>query len=312
MTTIHSLPYELLVNIFERLDSPSQAAECSLVCKMWHDPAVKAMLGYTIFIDSNETIYNLVQIFAKDPAKAKFVKHIKFGFPVYDYQWLHVFLLHTLHRNLESLSGSLHTTCLAILLHCVQSAPSGTLCKMKTVAITDKTLRASIQSIQTLSLCFRETLETLQLVLNEDQYWNFVDELTQFTRLKHIYFDGYINQLCDLNKILDNCQHLEHFTTMYYWAWDDSDDTMEHYDAMVGRKHNLKTLTIDNSYIDCYASLLKYFVPQIDFRVQYSLVGFPDQSRHREEALAYVKKYYDRVTDITIGNNVYLKIENFT
>lgn len=76
MTTIQSLPQELLLAIFSCLDTLEEAGNCRLVCKAWESPAAIAMLGKPIQIYNHARTDKLIQYLTMHPDRGRHVRHL--------------------------------------------------------------------------------------------------------------------------------------------------------------------------------------------------------------------------------------------
>ncbi|KAF1805453.1 hypothetical protein FB192DRAFT_1362940 [Mucor lusitanicus] len=76
MTTISSLPEEVLEEIFRFIESNVQPAQCRLVCSKWRHPADSAMFSNTIVLKTKEKAMTLYAQLFSNPSKGESIRHL--------------------------------------------------------------------------------------------------------------------------------------------------------------------------------------------------------------------------------------------
>lgn len=107
MTTIMLLPHDILVHIFDQIDSVAQLAICRSVCQKWNSPVEVAMFGKKISIKTEDHVIQLYGHLCKDPSKGKLIKHLDFQIEDYHLPLIYKHLLRlAFTTNIEYLTGT--------------------------------------------------------------------------------------------------------------------------------------------------------------------------------------------------------------
>ncbi|KAL9552072.1 hypothetical protein MBANPS3_003965 [Mucor bainieri] len=258
MTKASSLPFEVLVRIFDKLDSLSQIAQCAMVCKALHDPAERVLFGRPLIIGSTATIHKLMIAFSHNPQKAKLIKHLKFeGCSAIAPEMLDIFLAFALTPSIESLTGMLHTHLANSILKHVKSWPPGTFRKIHTLSFYHD---LAIEQYQEMSLLFCESIQTMHLCLDQDDDCWVLANVSKFKCLTHLDLTGYVGTIDVLDQILDSCPHLQQLILRDY-AVDVGNPEVLAWDSSLTNKHcNLKTVVIEDEAGCSFAGILEFFM----------------------------------------------------
>ncbi|KAL9545464.1 hypothetical protein MBANPS3_007139 [Mucor bainieri] len=257
MSPITSLPNELLFNIFSRFDKLAHLAECRLVCKAWRDPVEREMLGHTITflpdIRKMNSLYDFLQI---DPARTHLIKHLRFEDTRDLYTEDEMAFVNRLFEviatsDIESIAAGYHrnVNLFQSFVDVVRSHPNN-LSKLKIL----KFLLSEYQ-LPSYDLAFhcRKTIQTMELDFFEYVWsnmidWKFMDRLIEFQHLTSFTLTAAIQNIANLNRIMDNCPHLQELSLSIV-DWDyDREDRLD-LNQKAGKIHcTLKRLKIYDEY----------------------------------------------------------------
>ncbi|KAL9559045.1 hypothetical protein MBANPS3_000608 [Mucor bainieri] len=163
MSKIKSLPTEILIDIFKKLESSSQAAQCRLICTAWNVPAEIAMLHNVKLYGSNN-MQKLLEILARTPTKAKWITCIDVSGYNNDESWRQELLRLVITSNIESMKGDNDYDSSLLLQEMLKILESSAtrFDKMKRIAI-GVIRHPEIGDYMRLLLHFQDSLEYLEM-----------------------------------------------------------------------------------------------------------------------------------------------------
>ncbi|KAL9556568.1 hypothetical protein MBANPS3_001796 [Mucor bainieri] len=217
-----SLPVEILIHIFQFIQSAKQLGECRLVHKTWDNPAESAMLGQEITLHNCTAFRRLINHLEKKPAKGKLVRYLNLDFPYVDmdrHSLKHAFeLFFTPH--LQVLKGQMLSQNSDMVYQIIWDIVENSRQNFHRLIYLGNTRSTTSTYWRTVSL-FKQSLQRLDLqftdcdditgVNNRHLTHDVALEIGRFTQLQHLDLQMfYDDSIVDMERILDNCNALHH------------------------------------------------------------------------------------------------------
>ncbi|KAL9550942.1 hypothetical protein MBANPS3_004489 [Mucor bainieri] len=251
MTNISLLSNQILMHVFSQLDEMAQIAECRLVCKAWNIPGERAMLGHIVKISAdNAKMQTLYSVLNKEPTKGSWIKHLHFEINADKPcpQIIRNMLPLAFTPNIEAITGYISGAELfEVLLTILQHSPVP-FDKLKVQQLSSDLNECPLN----LALEFKGSLQELQLVVSEP----IVNKVQGFQRLMALSLTAFLGSIASLDKLLDNCPHLQEmcFKT-WYWRVDRPIDLYWSPEA-IRRNNTLELLIIKG--LECPPDMMEY------------------------------------------------------
>lgn len=201
--SLHKLPPELLLKIFDFIDPLEQLAQCRLVCKTWSNIVESVMFGKHINIKSTETAMNLCYHLSRNPANGKRIKYFEFASTHIKSQAQLKLLPLMFTPNLEWLKGMVYDD--SFFLDMIKIACNSSLKFDKLRAIPSYYHCPEAYNLALVT--FKETIHEMSMaIFPGDKVIDCLDEFKYLTFLKlNILFGG----IQKLNLVLSKCHYLQ-------------------------------------------------------------------------------------------------------
>ncbi|KAL9537624.1 hypothetical protein MBANPS3_011608 [Mucor bainieri] len=197
MTPLHTrLPWELWMNILDKVDSTFQLGECRLVCSKWDKLAEAVMFSKNICISEEGNIVKLCNHLAKNPSRAYLIRSLEVYVPLQErphvYTLLKAAFTPTM-QNLTILAGSaMDAAFFGALYDMVKSSTEGQY-NLRTMPLT---LDPTYDSYANAALAFKHTLR--------------YGKLSEFKALEALELEAEpFQNVFKLDGILKNCTKLK-------------------------------------------------------------------------------------------------------
>ncbi|GAN01952.1 hypothetical protein MAM1_0014d01389 [Mucor ambiguus] len=259
MTTINSLPDELLSCIFDYIASITQLTACRLVCRKWNFPAETAMFSKKIKITSEEQAIVLYGCLFRDPSKGRLIKHLDFSIRVHELPVIYYYLLDLAFTPyIEQLTGFVEAEDFFTALGDIANDSIEEFSKLRTLP------KGPNQNIVLQALI---CLNVRSLTIGSDFLMSNAPMLGRFLSLTELEILGYKKNWQDLDTILKCCPDiiilkfvgLKHGPTVKSIA-----DVSTWLAARVTKQMNLEKLEFKNSTVSAeVAEYIRYKYPNI-------------------------------------------------
>ncbi|KAK4509105.1 uncharacterized protein ATC70_007455 [Mucor velutinosus] len=217
-----SLPVEILTRIFQFIQSAKQLRECRLVHKTWDYPAESAMLSQEITLHNCIAFQSLIYHLKKKPAKGKLIRYLNLDF---DYVYMNRTLLKHAFQlfftpNLQVLKGDMLSQISDMGCEIIREIVYKSKQDFHKFRYLGNTRSATDIYWETVSL-FQQSLQRLDLQFtdcedmagedNRHLIHNVALEIGRFEELQHLDLQMfYDDSIVDMERILDNCNSLQH------------------------------------------------------------------------------------------------------
>lgn len=259
MAAFESIPGEILLLIFQSIDSVAQLGQCRQVCKKWDDPAEFVMFCKPISI----TAYNAMPLYthlSQKPSRAKLIKTLYFDFYRISssiIQLLRLALTPSIEKTISRQEFNNNDPCFEIILDIVEGSQEG-FPNVKSIPAASEFTDIYRKTL----LLFKDSIETICIPTDEQNERHTFDELGEFKQLSKIILNGYFEDLPHVESILDKACHLKEIEigTCEFDLLDNNWSTQETFDWMkqhVEINQNVTTIKLaENS--DHNPSLMEY------------------------------------------------------
>lgn len=292
MTTIQSLPKEVLITAFSFLDSIEYIGECRLVCKHWSDIAAVAMFEKPLHLCFYGKVKakKLVQYLTRNQSKGQHVKHLSICH--YDSNIVQTVLPLLFTPNIRELGGDDRD----MLYECIARIAQESTVKFEKLKVIPSTDDFTDSYSQALWI-FRNSLTNVYLTLEEipKAPTHLINQLYRFQKLTKLTLKAPFDNVAELERIIGGClqlQQLQLSTVAYVQYGDVPMDTA-----------TLSAWQVDNDNIHQVDSLKTLDIASAGFPhfVQYLMFKYPNMqsiSLNIQETDAYITRSIEQLIDL--------------
>ncbi|GAN07191.1 hypothetical protein MAM1_0152c06684 [Mucor ambiguus] len=267
MTTIQSLPKEVLVFVFVCLDSVEAIGECRLVCKYWNESAAIAMLEIPLHLCFHNKMKakKLMQYLMASQNKHQHVKYLSLCH--YDNEILETVLPLVFSPNIRELDGY-GSDMLYRLITKIAKESKAKFDKLKCIPSTYYFTDNYSKALST----FKDSLTALDITLVEipESPSHLVNQLSEFKCLATLDLKAPFDNIAELDRIIGGCLQLQQLQL--------STEAYVQYDDAPMDRASLSTWPMDNDSIHQINSLKSLDIVSNGFPhfVQYLMFKYPD------------------------------------
>ncbi|GAN08241.1 hypothetical protein MAM1_0195d07748 [Mucor ambiguus] len=211
MTAAFSLPEELLLSIFNHIDSVAQLAQCRLTCARWNSTAAAVMFGKKITIKTEDQAIKLQRHLLQDPSKVSLIRHLHFQLSDYDLPPALEQLMHlVITPNIQKLSGFVASDKFFTALIAIADKTHSSFDQLKDVP---EYIGPNEGISSKVHLKFKSAIHTLRLqIVNaaiDSSYIPWYQLLDQYPNLTTFTLESVPIQFKRLDTAIKRCHHLK-------------------------------------------------------------------------------------------------------
>ncbi|KAF1806169.1 hypothetical protein V8B55DRAFT_1454471 [Mucor lusitanicus] len=204
------LPWELWMNILDKVESAIQLSECRLVCSKWDKLAEAAMFSKNICITKEGNIIKLCDHLAKNPSRANLIQSLEVYVPLEErphvYTLLRLAFTPTM-QNLTILAGSAMD---ADFFGALYGLVKGSAEEHYNLKVMPMTLDPTYENYANAALAFKDTLHYLQTSYSCSALTTRFGKLSEFKQLEVLELEAEpFQNVFKLDAILKNCRKLK-------------------------------------------------------------------------------------------------------
>ncbi|KAL9542518.1 hypothetical protein MBANPS3_008568 [Mucor bainieri] len=204
MSRISALPQELLLIVFNHVDSAAQMAECRLVCQRWNTLAQPLVLTKKLLITNEKKANQLHNYLLEHPHYATLIRTMDVNTRYVKENGFMKLMSLAFTPRMESLTGHVRSKEFFYKLVAIaKSFGADTFSNLKSIphSLGDDSIHHARRSALHL---FKETLESVHLVLLDQ-----VNQLPTFKNLKKLSLDMLSSDETRMSAILEKCPQVE-------------------------------------------------------------------------------------------------------
>lgn len=216
-TTEASLPAEIWIQIFNKIDTFKQLVECSLVNSKWKQLTEEAVSSRHINLNSESEAYTIFNLLGSKPEANQLIKHLTMMPKYTRLEYFRKAIPLVINRNMKTFDGFLQGSLCFKAMFDKALDKEGFACLSNLKAIPspwdhntyyDNLLHLLRNTLVEVTLNFRSRNH----YSGSNAEWTAHRYLNKFDQLNVLTFNSYVHDVRETEAILNNCLNLRHLT----------------------------------------------------------------------------------------------------